>query len=290
MVKMYSLKPIIDQDITINRPICMYEMKNIHDDSDLKLKCRIVSETPSAEVTALEERQKKILVQLAELKNQVLTLCNVLNKNNNQKVQSVTPIIRYQIHSVPEIVLNVSRSKPCYSLLALGRLWTDIDFKISPFIHSTIKSEIPKGFENTRSNDKANSINIILIWKEVPNTELIISGVQKFPIIGESNFLRYLVRSINDGTYENPESIQETMKIDKILDLSNLLIHQSQENKQKTLDELNRSLKSNTWFSDHNEPGISDLAAWSAVKQSLVEKLPSNLVGWYKKCENLFLK
>ncbi|KAG8036221.1 hypothetical protein G9C98_004801 [Cotesia typhae] len=255
MTIMYEMKAIINHNTVIERALCIYEMKNIHDDGDsLKHKCTIVSEVtdeffnitkvPLAEVKALEVRQENILAQLAELKEQVLNLCNVLKNNTDTKAPQAKRTNRTPVTG--NLVINVNPKKPCYSLIAVKKLWDDVDLRISPHHHCSIFSETLAGFE--------------------------------------------MIRLIDNESYEKTQSVAETLKIDKILDLAYELTHQNlPKDKQTTLNILDKLLGANQWFSSKSLFNIADIAVWSAVKQSSLQKLPSNLTSWYKKCEGTFL-
>ncbi|XP_057322369.1 aminoacyl tRNA synthase complex-interacting multifunctional protein 2 [Microplitis mediator] len=300
MTIMYELKAIINHNTAIERSSCMYEMKNIHDDGDSsKHKCTIVSEVtdkfinitkaPLAEVKALEERQEKILAQLAELKEQVFNLCNVLNKNNSDtavshpKRASRTPV-------TADVVINVNPARPCYSLVALKKLWGDVDLRLSPYVHSSLNSKIPEGFEKNKPASNGSAINLSLIWKNVGDSELIASGFKSQPIVGEANILRYLVRLFDNESYEKSDSVVETLKIDRVLDLSYLLTHQDlPKYRQTTLNLLDKLLGTEKWFGGKRFFNVADVAAWSAIKRFTSDKLPSNLSTWYRNCENTFL-
>ncbi|XP_074105939.1 aminoacyl tRNA synthase complex-interacting multifunctional protein 2 [Cotesia typhae] len=299
MTIMYEMKAIINHNTVIERALCIYEMKNIHDDGDsLKHKCTIVSEVtdeffnitkvPLAEVKALEVRQENILAQLAELKEQVLNLCNVLKNNTDTKAPQAKRTNRTPVTG--NLVINVNPKKPCYSLIAVKKLWDDVDLRISPHHHCSIFSETLAGFEMSKPSDKDSVIDLSVIWRDVQDTQLIVSGFNSQTVLGETNILRYLVRLIDNESYEKTQSVAETLKIDKILDLAYELTHQNlPKDKQTTLNILDKLLGANQWFSSKSLFNIADIAVWSAVKQSSLQKLPSNLTSWYKKCEGTFL-
>ncbi|XP_011308939.1 probable aminoacyl tRNA synthase complex-interacting multifunctional protein 2 isoform X2 [Fopius arisanus] len=283
MTTMYSLRPIIHHDELPERSSdCMYEMKNIHRNGHTRQDCRIdsnvTSQSPLPEVKALETRQEKILVQLAELKAQVLSLCDVLKSNENPK----SPRKSKREPVTADFVVNVNPESPAYSLLALKKLWSDVDFRIEPFQHSSVQGVIPEGFGRTRGCGES-VISISLIWKKVNNAELVLSSLHESRILGEVNLLRYLSRLLDNHDSLPPE---EATKIDGILDLSHQLV--SQDNlkiKLSIINILDKKITNGNWFSTRKTPGIGDVAVWSALKQISPKSLPSNLASWYQKCE-----
>ncbi|XP_063972781.1 probable aminoacyl tRNA synthase complex-interacting multifunctional protein 2 isoform X2 [Diachasmimorpha longicaudata] len=286
MATMYKLRPIIRHGDVLDRSSeCMYEMKNIHRNGHTRQDCRIVSnvteQSPLPEVKALETRQEKILVQLAELKEQVLNLCDVLKKN--EKASGLPKVKREPLNI--DLVLNVNPESPSYSLLALGKLWSDVDFRIEPFTHSSVKGRIPPGFERRRGCGDT-IVNISLIWKQVNNTEIVLSGLHGYNILGEVNLLRYLARRLDNYDSLSPEEI---MKIDRILDLSHQLAYEKSPKKKMTIiGLLEKDFGASLWFSGQKSPGIADAAVWSALKQSSLVSTPSNLCQWFSKCSQTF--
>lgn len=120
--------------------------------------------------------------------------------------------------------------------------------------------------------------------------KFIVSGTRDSVILGESNFLRYLFQILSNDCYRKSLSVTNTVQIDRILDLSHEMIHQkSSKMRNVILALLNEKLASYKWFCDESVPGIPDAAVWSAIKQISMRKLPSNLISYYERCENIFL-
>ncbi|XP_015116669.1 probable aminoacyl tRNA synthase complex-interacting multifunctional protein 2 isoform X2 [Diachasma alloeum] len=292
MTTMYSLRPIIRHEDVLDRSSeCMYEMKNIHRNGHTRQDCRIVSNVteqgPLPEVKVLEIRQEKILTQLAELKEQVLNLCDVLKGNSvdSKKAEScgLKRVKREPVNV--DLVLNVNPESPSYSVLALRKVWSDVDFRIEPFQHSSVKGSIPQGFERSRGCEES-VVNISFIWKKVNNTELVLSGLHGYCILGEVNFLRYLARLLDNYDSLPPD---ETTKIDRILDLSHQLVcNENLKEKLAIIVLLEKKIGDDKWFSGHKTPGITDVAVWSALKQISPKSLPSSLSSWFHKCEKTF--
>lgn len=63
-------------------------------------------------------------------------------------------------------MINVNPNKPCWSILALEKLWKNVNFRISTYVHSSVKSSVPEEFKRNTVDDKTNVINVTLIWKE----------------------------------------------------------------------------------------------------------------------------
>lgn len=104
-----------------------------------------------------------------------------------------------------------------------------------------------------------------------------------WPVIGESNILRYLARiGPNEFNYESNGS--NSNEIDGQLDLSELLISApTAKDRQIILRNLNMTLGKNEFFGG-KEPSINDLCLASAVCQSAAEKeLPPSLLKWSRK-------
>ena len=123
---------------------------------------------------------------------------------------------------------------------------------------------------------------------------MLLNSFNGYPIIGESNFLRYLVRSIstNDNEDDTDSLLPKDCTIfDKILDLSHTLHYKdSPKEVSLTLATIAKNLENNSWLSGTNAPGIADVAVWSSIKRASLPKLPANLSEWYQKCDNAFLR
>lgn len=104
-----------------------------------------------------------------------------------------------------------------------------------------------------------------------------------WPVIGESNILRYLARlGPNEFNYElNGSNCNE---IDGQLDLSELLIAApTAKERQVILKNLNVILGKNEFFGGAT-PSINDFCLASAVCQSTTDKeLPPSLLKWSRK-------
>ncbi|XP_043274057.1 probable aminoacyl tRNA synthase complex-interacting multifunctional protein 2 isoform X2 [Venturia canescens] len=283
---MYTLKPLIASNLmTTNKNNCMYEMKNIHEicsgDNHASKFCNNVTDIPEQnplpEVAVLEARQGKILAQLAQLKETVLCLCNVLKF---QKAQNPT---------VVNLIIKANPEKPCWTILGLHKIWLGVNFNIKSYRHSDTRGTIP---EFTVRGKRAfhDTVNVTLIWKNVEDTEIILPGVHSYPLVGESNLLRYLERQLSTVNSEKLANKKEFSRTDNLLDLSYRLNYDSPKEMQSTLSELSEKLGNRNWFSTGERPGTVDVALWSAVKRTSLKKIHSGLTSWFERCENTFLK
>lgn len=289
---MYALKPVVSLPDTLHNSKPMYEMRNIHkersrDDhteAENKIVPDITEQCPLPEYNLLEARQEKILAQLADLKKQVSTLCNILKQTN--QTATVETCNESQDAAVNvNLIINVNPKMLPYSALALKRVWIDTDIRIQTYIHSSINEQVPSIEQSITQSPKKNVINLQLIWKDVADLELV-SGLRGYSIIGEINFLRYLTRLINSHNYENSVCPESVNRIDWILDLCHSIHYQSTlERKQEFILLLVDKLNINS--SDKKEPDIADIAVWSTIKQ-VFPKCPSKLQKWFTACEKRF--
>ncbi|GJQ71668.1 hypothetical protein Trydic_g11364 [Trypoxylus dichotomus] len=244
-LKMYLTKPAVRHDLPVELPNCMYKMKNIHtvrngavitdtghvsttkenlDTFDQVIQFLKKSQT-MPEMAALVARQEQILLQLADLKRQMLSLKENLKSGSSGQKISVTNIIATKFDS-NDIVINVSPLHPPYFLEVLQKLWNQhIYLNIESYLHSTI-TELPKetkAFVNKLQTPLPKcgdlpQLTVRIIWKEVgPHAELVVS---KVPILGEVNILRYLARVTSSMNYESSKPFE----LDSILDTCYTLI------------------------------------------------------------------
>lgn len=73
--------------------------------------------------------------------------------------------IEFQEHVSVDVTINVNPKKPCYSILALKKIWDDVDFPIKCYVSSDMKESVDNIFKNTEESGKPGFINISLIWK-----------------------------------------------------------------------------------------------------------------------------
>ncbi|XP_078045700.1 putative aminoacyl tRNA synthase complex-interacting multifunctional protein 2 isoform X1 [Augochlora pura] len=293
---MYVLKPVVILPDTLHHSKTMYQMRNIHKersrDDHTEAVNKIVPDiteqvisflkSPLPEYSLLEARQEKILAQLAELKKQVSTLCNLLKRTN--QTAEVDKSSESQDAVDVNFIINVNPKMFPYSTLALQRVWMDTDIRIQTYVHSSINENVPSFDQSVSQFPRENLIKLQLIWKDVTDLELI-TGLHGYSINGEINFLRYISRLISSHNYENSKCPENVNRIDWILDLCHSIQLQSTMKKKQELllllvDKLNN-------LSDKTEPDIADIAVWSTIKQ-VFPKCPPKFEKWFADCEKRF--
>lgn len=306
---MYAMKPIIFLPEVSHHTDKMYEMKNIHGkrgrgdytSTGIKIVADVTEQVieflknPLPEYALLEARQEKILAQLAELKKQVSTLRDFLKYTCHEKA---APIEKHQhatshMSDTPSdpitinLIINVNPNKPPYSIVGLQKIWNDTSIKLQSYIHSSVIGNVPEICICDTKSPKLNIVNLSLIWKEVEDLELV-SGLYNYSLFGEVNFLRYLSRILHMHNFEIYSDPVEANTFDAILDYCHCLqIEKSTKQQQLILNLITKKLGKNKWFGN-NKPNIVDIAVWSIVKQTSIEKLPSNLKKWLNSCEKIF--
>lgn len=197
---------------------------------------------------------------------------------------------------VKNVVINLSPHRPAYSLLTLPHIWSQV-FKSNTYtmhVHSSA-SEIPKAFVKSKSSaglskeNKENSVfNMRLIWKDIPDTELVSSPIRQTPLLGEVSMLRLFHRMFSPQS----GSVEELIAVDSALDICHQLLYTTQ--KQAALSivkKLAELLGSNEWILGSQTLSIVDAAAWSAILNSthLVQpkQLGPNLAKWSQKINSL---
>lgn len=308
-VKMYRTRQIVQNDLKVSLPNCMYKLKNIHATSDetgplgdhvsptkksvdiseqVKQFLKNLQDRP--EMTALIERQQKILKQLDELRQQMITLKSDLSTTNgpvNAKAYETTFVCPSKISKMPNMTINANPTHPPYSLLLIQKL-SSFHLCVTIYCHSTVSS-LPKqaeafarALESHQSQPHQSAVNVMLIWKDVgPDPELIIS---QMPIMGEVNILRYFARMNPDNLpYETLANVPE---IDSTLDICYCLARsKTKVDRSNLLHLLNKKLGKSDWFCGHSKITIADIAASSAVKQVALNEINQNMAKWLEKCE-----
>ncbi|XP_051172893.1 aminoacyl tRNA synthase complex-interacting multifunctional protein 2 isoform X2 [Leptopilina boulardi] len=296
-VAMYTLKPIMPIVNLSKQNKVMYEMNNIHEIQqkiivDEKENETIVTEIKdqenSAELKILEQRQEKILSQLAEIKQQVAIFRDVL-KQSNAEIKTTTSTVPVIYNPVTiDIILNANPKKPPFSILALSKIWKDSSFQIQTHVHSSIIENVPEFLlTKNEENIQKNCINLRLIWRDVPDLTLK-CGLTTSSIEGEGNFLRYLSRLVKNHSYENSDPIEAT-KIDSILDFCHYSLSQSTKDVQSTILRLNDYLTKGPWLLNKIQPTIIDVAVWSLCKRLNLKLTSPTLAKWFQQCEKTFV-
>ncbi|XP_045474838.1 probable aminoacyl tRNA synthase complex-interacting multifunctional protein 2 [Harmonia axyridis] len=306
---MYDLRPIVKIDADIELPKCMYRMKNIHTETENELAGKspthpknfgtfkqaeqFLKAVESKEMAELEKRQEKLLSQLEELKKIMNSIRSSLKLSpkcsNTQKNESTANIgtKKTKSYDVPDIVINANPLYPPYFLLFLQQLLKkEVHLNINCYLHSSV-SKLPNKCEafirklKTQENGVP-SILIRLIWKEIgPIAEL---NMPHYPIQGEANILRYLVRILDNEL--NHEKSQNLTKINGILDLSyRLSFSNSKTQRNSLIQSLNKNLKSK-WLTDQKDITIADVALYDALKKfASNNEINGALSKWFVECE-----
>lgn len=282
---MYDLKPIL-KPVHVDLPTCMYPVKPIINRNDT-----VAAESTEDlhHIEVLAAKQEKVLKQLAELREQLvsmradLKLCSKPAQSNTQSTSSnPTAQSKPQTKKIEPInqsflqdfVVNASPEHIPYGLLALKKLWVDrLNLQVECFTHSTIPqlSDEALGFQKAITSfepklENLPRIKITLIWKNVGTyTEMITSPTAYVPICGEVNILRFLSRcGPSEFNYERNDDVVE---VDSILDACYLLINkQNLKDKKQVLKILNSKLGKTPSFGG-DEISLCDIAATSAIKQ-----------------------
>jgi len=299
---MYHMKPIISSDIHIEYSNSMYKVKPIstdHSTESQKINLNVsgnelADQSKDSSMEELEARQEVILRHLKELKERLMSMHKDLKICGKPVQPRVTQPVAAAIAQKPiessnlrDIVINANPNNVPFSLVVLKKLWTNrISLTLQFYTHSTV-SNLPQAainFQNTCTAQQPTSsinLNISLIWKNIDNIEMI--NGSSWPVIGESNILRYLARiGPNEFNYElNGSNCNE---VDSQLDISELLVAApTAKDRQVILKNLNTKLGKNEFFGG-TQPSLSDLSLASAVFQSTADKeLPPALLKWSRK-------
>lgn len=196
------------------------------------------------------------------------------------------------------MVIHVNPVNIPFSFLGLQTLWTNrLNLVIECYIHSSVK-EFPaqnQAFVKRASAFKTNStvptLNVSLIWKDTPTTDLVCAPGTFIPISGEANILRYLLRiGPSEFGYIGAGSIQAQMEIDALFDLVHELVLASakKDHRSSILKRLSQRLHTQTAFGG-DSTNVSDIAVFSTLKQLnlTAKELPANVKTWYDRNSTL---
>ncbi|KAJ8959962.1 hypothetical protein NQ318_009395 [Aromia moschata] len=309
-IKMYQTRQIVRYDIPVELPKCMYTLKNIHStrngmvdssdhvsSSDKKLDIFDQNNHKIPGMAELEAKQEEILKQLAELKNQILSIKSDLNISSVPPKKSIisptstlcTPVA---LDEFPDVIINASPMNPPYSLeLAQQLLQGVVTLIFSVHLHSTVSSlpdeakKLESSLVNFMPKSKGPEVKVRLIWKNISsNTELLVSHI---PILGEVNLLRYLSRAIKSPL--SYESEPDGTEIDSILDICYLVVRaKTKTERTSLLQTINKSLGKSQWLLGRDQASVADIAAYSAIRQaSNTSEISANLGKWFHRCETI---
>ncbi|XP_050451485.1 probable aminoacyl tRNA synthase complex-interacting multifunctional protein 2 [Cataglyphis hispanica] len=306
-----TLPPIPPQDV-------MYRMQNIHEEKFLPIdehQCRLaetldtkmpateldipeeiirILKLPIPEYQDLETRQIKVLTQLEDLKKQVCTLSQFLKQsskapksNENNRVETTTDCVSSQEPINIKVVVHADPNYVPYSILALQKVWTDVDIRVISYKHSSIAPmQLMIPFQNINNSAAKTIVHLSLIWKEIKELE-VVTGVEGYAIRGESNFLRYLSRQIDAHNYEKIEP--KPHFLDVVLDWCYKTYEHLKTGgtyKEVKFYDPTRYFRQRSKTSEYN---IAEIALWSLLKRFPTEKMPPEFKPWYKSCEKTFI-
>lgn len=240
----------------------------------------------------LAAKQEKVLKQLAELREQLVSMkteLNLCSKPAQQKQSSASSATKpaakaeskpqkiepINLSFLQDFVVNACPTNIPYGLLALKKLWINrLNLQVECFTHSTVPklSEEALHFQKVITSlepkiENLPRLKVTLIWKNVGTyTEMITSPTAYVPICGEVNILRFLSRcGPNEFNYERQGDQTEA---DSILDTCYLLINKSNvKDKKQVLKTLSSKLGKVSCFGANGTISLCDIAAASAIKQ-----------------------
>ncbi|CAO1406624.1 unnamed protein product [Diamesa tonsa] len=289
---MYNLKPIlVDQDIEF--PTCMYQLKPINNNLGNSANT-INRNSEMSEVDILEQRQRRILEQLDDLKKTLLAmrgdlkLCNKPQQPIQQKTAPVQNATNVKKLPINDVVINANPQSVPYSVLAFKNLWQgrlNVDAQV--FVHSSVAEITPEAKEFneklTKSTEASNlpSLKVIMIWKDVDTTEMMLNRFG--PIYGEVNIIRFLNRvGPNEFVYDTDN--HQANLADATLDICNQLSKKlSAKERQYNLQLLSQRLGKSKFLNDSNVFAIADIAVSSIVKKiysTNMKEVPATLTSW----------
>ncbi|XP_058794239.1 aminoacyl tRNA synthase complex-interacting multifunctional protein 2 [Phymastichus coffea] len=311
---MYKLKPILALPEQIPLPKVMYELPKIQGVSSAvpsNITVEYNHQTQLPEFKFLESRQLQILEQLRQLKEQLDGLfisigqsdVNKVSKSTNSNVNKVSKSTNSNVNKVSkstnsnvnkqsvqaELILYANPFSRPYILIALQKIWTDTNFNVKYYCHSSISNDETYYFEKqlfSMLNDNAiHSIDITLIWKDVRDVQLVTKAYD-YPLEGEANVLRYFTRLIASYNYED---LEKSYLIDHVLDLCLQLSCEEVEDVEPIAKKIANHLGKTSWFLNFTEASPVDGIVWSTTKRFLQYRVPPELDNWFKSCEKLFL-
>lgn len=202
-----------------------------------------------------------------------------------------------QAKYLQDLVIHVNPVNVPFSLLALKSLWADrLNLLIECYTHSSVK-KLPaenqafvKRLGEFKVKPNVPTLNVSLIWKDTPTTNLVCAPGTFIPITGEANILRYLLRiGPSEFGYIGAGSIQSQMEIDAILDLVYELVSSSaKDHRSSILKRISQRLNTQTAFGG-DSANASDIAVLSTLKQLnlTAKELPANVKIWYDRNKTL---
>lgn len=297
--EMYKVKPFYDSSSKVQLPNVMYTVKSFYEPSSATM------DTSNLDpVSALEERQEKILSKLAELRqtlDQLTGRYDVAPSSVTRSTKASTEVQSRQTSDVKiksplgsgihDIVINADPASPPLSLFVLFEMLKQ-KYKVlaTSYIHSSVKADrslcdvIRSGNQVTRGDHE---IALSVVWKKVENgPELMVSPAKQSVVTGEVNIARYINR-ILCPSFDTADIVMATSS-DEWLDVAeNSLLNGNSKQKAAALKNLNTKFKKNDWLAG-TEFSFVDAVMWSALHQSQqASGAPENIQKWLKACSAL---
>ncbi|KAG1687144.1 Aminoacyl tRNA synthase complex-interacting multifunctional protein 2 [Nymphon striatum] len=305
---MYRLPEIYNKAEQIPLPTCMYTLPNVTSTTDFSNEQSQNTTDFSNEnvnhvkLKEIEDKQKKILEQLHQLKDSVENVYNkVVVKSSINLPENVECSVRNEFRvPIHDVVIYASPDYPPLSLLLVKQLLAkETTVMVSKYTHSSIQKPLNPFIQKFMSEDELqskkqltrleNKLAISLIWKDVgADPVLIVNPLSQYPIIGELNILRYLFRLLRNHTYYNESDAIQATRIDSLLENIHLLIlHGNSKQQYSLLQQLNDDF-ANQPFVAGGQWTIADVLLWSSLTfHQLAKSVPSNVQTWYKNCINI---
>lgn len=324
----YHLKPVYQLPAHLETNSPMYKMRNLHGQPAIrstvsKNSAQNQNDTNESRILSdLLKRQEELIKHLQNIQTKVTDLNLELTSTSTKQTTSKDSIdgggfsktAKKPLNSVSNNVaakpkdspvnpknivvknpvINLSPHRPAYSLLTLPLIWSNV-FKNNHFnmhIHSSV-DEIPKAFSKSgkplSKEDKENSLfDMRLIWKDIPDTEIISSPIKQSPLLGEVSLLRLLHRMFSSPA----GTVEELIAVDSALDICHQLLYTNQKHAALGfVNKLAEILGSDECMLGSPSLTIVDAAAWSAILNvsHLVQpkQLGPNLAKWSQKINSM---
>lgn len=202
-----------------------------------------------------------------------------------------------QTKHLQDVVINANPNNVPHSLLTLQKLWKNrLNLVVKCYTHSTIGQLAPSAQQfiqliesSVNVSASVPTLNVALIWKDVPIIELQCAPTTFIPLYGEANIIRYFSRvGPNEYGYDTL-SIVQSAEIDSVLDICHELIvgATNSKDRQALLKKLNVKLGKESYFGGGDRISVADIALYSAVRQLNVtaKDLTPTLNSWLKRID-----
>jgi len=284
MTSMYHLPPILDRDVAIRLPTCMYRMEPIISSSGGSEKMQPAAESgaAAADLARLERRQEAILTRLDALKTQV----EAAMQRRPVSCPAGGDVAVAMSATLPdhpsELVVVASPSSPPYSLLPLRRLMPSLS--VTSHVHSSappVNAALTRLFSWRGAG--ARGPHLRLIWKDVAGEPalLVSPAAQCCPLAGEPQLCRYLARALLPHHYEGDAA--RAAEVDQLLAQADRLRSGNGKERQTVLRSLNATLGGRPFLLG-SQMTLVDGAVWSAVRWAALPS-PANVAAWSQRMD-----